>query len=151
MRLIFSFLIVILLTNCKKNEQIDEIVPDQNIETKNERETVIEEKNNLENFNYEDVARYTIASLMGQPTKKIKVIKNKDLFFVSYIRKSDKQKFEYKVTFQGNNILWANIDGRWMNSEYDEKLSFEEIDEILNIITTYNDGSQDIQKYKKGE
>lgn len=38
---------------------------------------------------------------------------------VSYIRKSDSQKFSYKIKFDGNKILWANIDGRWRNSEYD--------------------------------
>jgi hypothetical protein len=109
------------------------------------------EENILKNFTYEDVSRYTLASVMGQPTKIMTVDKNKDLYFVSYIRKSDKQKFEYKVKFDGKNIHWASIDGRWRNSEYDEKISFEENDKKLKIITTFSDASQDIQEYKKGD
>ena len=151
MKLIITFLIAIMFTNCKQREQNNEIVQEQIQETKIEAETVKIEENILKNFTYEDVSRYTMASVMGQPTKIIKATKNKDLYFVSYIRKSDKQKFEYKVKFEGNDILWANIDGRWRNSEYDEKISFEENDEKLKIITTFSDASQDIQEYKKGD
>lgn len=151
MKLIITFLIAIMFTNCKQSEQNNEIVQEQIQETKIEAETVKIEENILKNFTYEDVSRYTMASVMGQPTKIIKATKNKDLYFVSYIRKSDKQKFEYKVKFEGNDILWANIDGRWRNSEYDEKISFEENDEKLKIITTFSDASQDIQEYKKGD
>ncbi len=151
MKLIITFLIAIMFTNCKQSEQNNEIVQEQIQETKIEAETVKIEENILKNFTYEDVSRYTMASVMGQPTKIIKATKNKDLYFVSYIRKSDKQKFEYKVKFEGNDILWANIDGRWRNSEYDEKISFEENEEKLKIITTFSDASQDIQEYKKGD
>lgn len=151
MKLIITFFIVIMFTNCKQSEQNNEIVQEQIQETKNEVEAVKVEENILKNFTYEDVARYTMASLMGQPTKIVKATKNKDLYFVSYIRKSDKQKFEYKVKFDGNVILWASIDGRWRNSEYDEKISFEENNEKLKIITTFSDASQDIQEYKKGD
>jgi hypothetical protein len=151
MKLIITFLIAIMFTNCKQSEQNNEIVQEQIQETKIEAETVKIEENILKNFTYEDVSRYTMASVMGQPTKIIKATKNKDLYFVSYIRKSDKQKFEYKVKFDGNDILWANINGRWRNSEYDEKISFEENDEKLKIITTFSDASQDIQEYKKGD
>ncbi|MFV8356669.1 hypothetical protein ACNQGB_10860 [Flavobacterium sp. XS1P32] len=151
MKVIITFLIVLMFTNCKQSEQNNEIVQEQIQETKNEVETVKVEENILKNFTYEDVARYTMASVMGQPTKIVKATKNKDLYFVSYIRKSDKQKFEYKVKFDGNVILWASIDRRWRNSKYDEKISFEENNENLKIITTFSDASQDIQEYKKGD
>ena len=150
MKLINTFLIVIMFTNCKQSEQNNEIVQEQIQVTKNEVEPVKIEENILKNFTYEDVARYTMASVMGQPTKIIKATKNKELYFVSYVRKSDNQKFEYKVKFDGNDILWANIDGRWRNSEYDEKISFEENNDKLKIIITFSDSSQDIQEYKKG-
>ncbi|MFV8333670.1 hypothetical protein [Flavobacterium sp. GSP14] len=151
MKVIITFLIVLMFTNCKQSEQNNVIVQEQIQETKNEVETVKVEENILKNFTYEDVARYTMASVMGQPTKIVKATKNKDLYFVSYIRKSDKQKFEYKVKFDGNVILWASIDRRWRNSKYDEKISFEENNENLKIITTFSDASQDIQEYKKGD
>lgn len=151
MKLIITFLIAILFTSCKQNEQNNEIIQDKIQETETDVETFKAEENTLKIFNYEDIARYSIASVMGQPTKIIKATKNKDLYFVSYIRKSDKQKFEYKIKFEGNKILWASIDGRWRNSEYDEKISFEENNETLKIITTFSDMSQDTQEYKKGE
>lgn len=151
MKLIITFLIAILFTSCKQNEQKNEIVEDKIQETEFKVETEKVEENILKNFKYEDIARYTIASIMGQPTKIINATKNKDTFFVSYIRKSDKQKFEYKIKFDGNQILWASIDGRWRNSEQDEKISFEEKEGKLKIITTYSDMSQDIKEYKKGE
>ena len=119
MKLIIIFLAFILFANCKQKEQNEEVQYEQN------QETVKVGENILKNFTYEDIAKFTIASVMGQPTKIIKTSKSKELYLVSYIRKSDKQKFEYKVKFDGNKILWANIDGRWRNSEYDEKLSFE--------------------------
>lgn len=149
MKLIITFLVFILFVNCKQKEENEEILYEQNQEIKNDTAKV--EENILKNFTYEDIARFTIASVMGQPTKIIKTSKNKDLYLVSYVRKSDKQKFEYKVKFDGNKILWANIDGRWRNSEYDEKISFEENGEKLKIIMTFSDMSQDIQEYKKGE
>lgn len=88
---------------------------------------------------------------MGQPAKTIKVIKSEDLYYVSYIRKSDSRKFSYKIKFDGNKILWANIDGRWRNSEYDEKISFTEKNNKVSIIQTFSDNSEDIKEYKKGD
>ncbi|MCM0666225.1 hypothetical protein [Flavobacterium tyrosinilyticum] len=51
----------------------------------------------------------------------------------------------------GNKILWANIDGRWRDSKYDEKITFVEKDNKLEIIQTFDDNSQDIQEYKIGD
>ena len=151
MKLIITFLIVILFTSCKQNQQNNEISQEKIQETEAEVETVKVEESILNNFTYEDIARYAIASVMGEPTKIIKATKSKDLYFVSYIRKSDKKKFEYKIKFDGNQILWANFNGRWRNSEYDEKISFEEDAEKLKIIMTFSDMSKDIQEYKRGE
>lgn len=111
------------------------------------------EKKKLINFTYEDVARYTMATVMGQPSSIIKAYKKEDLYYVSYVRKSDSQKFDYKVKFVGNQILWAGIEKgqRWRDSEYDEKISFAEKEGKLNIITTYGDGSEGIEEFKKGD
>ncbi|MFB9079646.1 hypothetical protein ACFFLS_07140 [Flavobacterium procerum] len=105
----------------------------------------------LRNFTYEDIARYTMATIMGQPSKTIKVRKKDNLYFVSYIRKSDNQKFDYKIKFSGNKIMWANFDGRWRNSKYDEKITFEEKGDKIRIIQTFDDNSTDIQVFKKGD
>ena len=108
MKLIITFFIAILFTNCKQNGQNKEILQEKIQEIENEVETVKIEEKILNNFTYEDVARYAIASVMGEPTKIIKATKSKDLYFVSYIRKSDKKKFEYKIKFEGNKILALN-------------------------------------------
>ncbi len=107
--------------------------------------------NSLKNFSYEDVARYTIASVMGQSSSIIKATKKNDYYYVFYIRKSDSQKFDYKVKFIGNRIIWASLDGRWRDSEYDEKISFTEKENKLNIINSYSDGSEGIEEFKKGD
>ena len=147
MKQIILFIIVIFMINC--NQKKNDIQPSEQALP----ETVIETSDNivLKNFTYEDIARYAMSSIMGQPSKIIKVIKSEDLYYVSYIRKSDNQKFSYKIKFNGNKILWANIDGRWRNSEYDEKISFVEKNNKVSIIQTFSDNSEDIQEYKKGD
>ncbi|OIV41350.1 hypothetical protein [Flavobacterium johnsoniae] len=147
MKSLLYFLFFILIFSCNQKEQnetnsIIEVTAPENTE----KEKII-----LKNFTYEDIARYTMASIMGQPTKIIKVRKKNELYFVSYIRKSDHQKFYYKIKFDGNKILWANLDGRWRDSKYDEKITFVEKDNKINIIQTFDDSSQDIQEYKKGD
>lgn len=140
------FLFIILIIGCKQDEQKEILV---------ERDNYVQEikvkENVLKNFTYSDISRYAITSIMGQPAKTIKVSKADDLYFVSYVRKSDKQKFDYKIKFEENKILWANSDGRWRDSEYDEKITFEENDMTLKIIQTFSDNSQDIHEFKKGD
>ena len=105
----------------------------------------------LKNFTKEDVARFAISTVMGQPSKKIKVRLEKELYYVSYVRKSDSQKFNYKIKIDGKTIVWANIDGRWRDGQYDEKISFEEADNKIKITQIFSDGSGDSKEFKKGE
>ena len=109
------------------------------------------EKIELKNFTFEDIARFTIASIMNQKTKIITITKKGNLYFATYVRKSDKKKFDYKIKFDNNKIIWANIDGRWRNSPYDEKITFIESKKTISIIQTFSDGSRDVQKYKVGD
>lgn len=146
MKSILPFLIILLIFSCKQKEQEEIIEESIQIPKTTQIEKIV-----LKSFTYEDVARYTMASIMGQAPKIIKATKNDDLYYVSYIRKSDKQKFEYKIKFEDDKIFWANIDGRWRDSKYDEKISFTENGERLKIIQTFSDGSEDVQEYKKGE
>jgi hypothetical protein len=105
----------------------------------------------LKNFTFEDIARFAISTSMQEPIKIFKSSKQEKYYCVSYVRPSDSQKFEFKVKFEGNKIIYGDLYGRWQDTEYDEKLSFEESDDGLNIITTYSDGSQGVEKYKKGD
>ncbi|WP_456314621.1 hypothetical protein [Pseudomonas shirazensis] len=139
--------ILFFVFSCQNNEKKEVIIEQQ---TENQLLNKYK-KYSLKTFTYEDVSRYTMASIMGQSPKIITAIKNNNLYFVSYIRKSDNKKFEYKIKFDGNKIIWANIDGRWRDSKYDEKISFRENNQILYINQSFEDGSEDIQEYKKRE
>jgi hypothetical protein len=145
MKLIIPILILILSLCSGQNEEKETITEDQ-IQKVNKVE-----ESTLKVFKYEDIARYTMAAIMGQQPKIITAIKKGNLYYVSYIRKSDRKKFDYKIKFNGNKILWSNIDGRWRDSHYDEKINFIEKNNRLSIIQTFSDGSQDIQEYKKGQ
>ncbi|KFF08213.1 hypothetical protein [Flavobacterium hydatis] len=147
MKSIIPFLVFFLIISCKQSEQKEAVIEEQ-IQT---QEISKVEETLLKTFTYKDIARYTMAAIMDHSPKIIKVSKNNDLYYVSYIRKSDNQKFEYKIKFNGNEILWANIDGRWRDSKYDEKISFVEKDNQINIIQIFSDGSKYVKEYKKGE
>lgn len=108
-------------------------------------------KNEASTFSKEDIARYAIATLMGQPSNTIEVQSKDGLYFLSYVRSSDSQQFDYRIKFKGNKITWASIDGRWRDSEYDEKLSFEENGGKLKIIQTFSDGSTGVEEFKESD
>ncbi|MEO7978982.1 hypothetical protein [Flavobacterium sp.] len=147
MKKILYFLIITLIISCKQKEQTEDMIELNTPVLK----TKTVDKIILKNFTYEDISRYAIASIMGQSAKIIKVTKKDEIYILSYIRKSDKQKFDYKMKVEGNKILWANLDGRWRNSEYDEKITFIEKENNINIIQTFEDNSQDIQEFIKGD
>lgn len=150
--------LIIIFNTCKKdpnNESTDntsEITIDTSATVSNtDVETNEIEKNILKNFSYADVARYAIATSMQEPATIVESQKKDNYYYVTYTRPSDSQKFECKVKFEGQRIIWGALDGRWQDTEYDEKLSFEEKENKLNIITTYSDGSEGIKEFKKGD
>ena len=48
-------------------------------------------------FSKKDIAKFTMSAIMNQSPEIISVNQNGDLYFVSYHRESDNQKFEYKI------------------------------------------------------
>jgi hypothetical protein len=145
---IFLSIIIAALTSCGGSSSTTEQV--SNDQQKPIAETTKPE-GELKNFTKEDVARFAISSIMGQPSNKIKVRLENELYYVSYVRKSDSQKFNYKIKIDGKTIVWASIDGRWRDEQYDERISFEENENKLTITQIYSDGSVDAKEYKKGE
>jgi hypothetical protein len=138
-------------TNSDFTNTISEVAVDTTAILSDTPKEIIEVAENLlKNFTYEDVARYAMATSMQEPVGIVKSKKRKDYYYVTYVRPSDSQKFEYKVKFEGNRIIWGDLNGRWQDTEYDEKISFAEKDDKLNIITTYSDGSEGIEEFKKG-
>jgi hypothetical protein len=88
---------------------------------------------------------------MDQPVKNIDVRKSEEIYYVSYKRKSDSQKFDFKVIFSDNNIVWGNLDGRWRTDKFDEKLTFYENSDTLSILQKYSDGSKDFKQFILGD
>jgi len=142
------FLLLIVLVSCKNpgskidNQEDNDSINSANIEV---------EENILVKFKYEDIARYAISTVMNQPVKNINVRKSDEIFYVSYVRKSDSQKFDYKVKFDDNNIIWGNLGGRWRTDKYDEKLTFYENSDTLSVLQKYSDGSKDFKQFIIGD
>lgn len=147
LKITISLLFIILLTSCG-NSATEKV---SNLEQTPIVKTEIKQKGTLINFSKEDVARFAISSIMGQPSKTIKVREENGLYILSYIRKSDSKKFDYKIKIDDDKILWANLDGHWRDTEYDEKISFEENDQTIKITQIFSDNSVDVKEFKKGE
>lgn len=105
----------------------------------------------LSSFSKEDVARFAISSIMIQPSKNISVKVEDKVYYTSYIRKSDSKKFDYKIKFENDLIVWGNIDGRWRDDARDERIYFKEEENKIVITQWFSDGSRDVKEYKKGE
>jgi len=147
-KIIFLSTIIAALTSCGGSSSTTEQV---SIDQQTPIAETSKPEVQLKNFTKEDVARFAMSSIMGQPSKTIKVRLENELYYVSYVRKSDSQKFKYKIKIDGKTIVWANIDGRWRDGQYDERISFEESDNKLKITQIYSDGSVDTKEFKKGE
>jgi hypothetical protein len=86
---------------------------------------------------------------MNQPSEIIKVKENNEVFYVSYIRKDDNKKFDYKIKIDKKRVIWGNNDGRWRESKFDEKIIYSEKDSVLKITQIFDDGSKIIKEYRK--
>lgn len=136
-----SFLLLILSNGCNNRTSTAEIsIPVTNV-VKTEVEV------SPKNFTYQQIAEFAIATIMNQPKDIVLAAKSNEIYTVSYTRKSDSEKFNYKVKFEGNKIIWSNIDGRWRNGEYDEKITFREEGNKLTIVQTFSDGSESVKEF----
>lgn len=131
-RLVSILILTVTISGCesKKREKID-------IETVELSEKV---------FTTSEIARYTISAIMNQPPEIITVRDNEGIYNVSYTRGGDKKKFDYKIKIKGNNVVWGNIDGRWRDSQFDEKIEYSETRNELTILQKFADGSETIKK-----
>ncbi|MEL0650669.1 hypothetical protein V6246_04495 [Algibacter sp. TI.3.09] len=102
-------------------------------------------------FTESEIAKYTVSAIMNQPPEIIKVKDNGGIYNVSYTRKDDGEKFDYKIKISGNKVTWGNIDGRWRDTKFDEKIKYSEKDNKLKIIQTFENGSKIVKEFKKTE
>lgn len=121
-------------------EEVIESTPNESIQ--NSKPDIVK----LKNFTYEDIARYGIASSMYEPINIIKSRKKADYYYVYYVRPSDSKYFDFKVKFDGNRVIYGDVNGRWQDTELDEKITFEEIGDKVNIMS-----AGETVQYKKGD
>ncbi len=143
MKIFTSILILaIILSSCGNKET----------EPKAEVKTELEEvKLPKQNFTETEIAKYTISAIMHQPYEILNVKNKSGIYYVSYTRKDDRKKFDYKIKINGKNITWGNSDGRWRETQFDEKIKYSEKGNVLTITQTFEDGSSIVDSFKKTE
>lgn len=95
-----------------------------------------------------DICRAAVGVIMGRDPKIIKITKVKDgIYYLSYLRPSDRTKWSLRCKIEGNQVIWASDEsgrpGRWRTHPADEKISFEVIQNgnFLKIKQQFSDGS----------
>ena len=140
--LINILILTIIFSSCenKKNEE------------KTNSKTVLETVKLPEKiFTESEIAKYTISAIMNQPPEIINVKDSGEIYNVSYTRKDDGKKFDYKIKISGNKVTWGNSDGRWRDTKFDEKIKYSEKDNELKIIQAFEDGSEIVKEFNKTE
>ena len=102
-------------------------------------------------FSKTEIAKYTMSAIMNQSPEIIAVKENNGIYYASYIRKDDGKKFDYKIKFNKKNVIWGNSDGRWRDTQYDEKIKYSEKGNKLIITQTFEDGSNIDKEFSKSE
>ncbi len=143
MKSILNILIfAILISGCSNKKEKSKVV----LEKKAEKTELTKQL-----FTETEIAKYTMSTIMNQPPEIINVKDNNGIYYVSYIRKGDGKKFDYKIKFNGKYIIWGNSDGRWRDTQYDEKIKYSEKDNKLTITQTFEDGSNIEKQFSKSE
>ena len=93
-------------------------------------------------FTKDEIAKFTISSVMNQPPSIMSIKAENGIYVVSYRRPSDGQHFEYKIKFEGaNKVIWGSRNGRWRDTRQDEQITYREQGDQLIITQTFEDGS----------
>ncbi|WP_340075038.1 hypothetical protein [Leptobacterium sp. I13] len=89
---------------------------------------------------------------MNQSPSIISATQESNIYLVSYKRPSDGKEFEYKIKFEGKDkIIWGNSDGRWRDTEFDEKINYMESDDKMIIVQKFGDGSTIGKEFTKSD
>lgn len=136
MKYFFKILTLItLLSSCTQGTSGDKV------ETKEESQ-----------FSKNEVAIFTISSIMHQSPSIISPKQENDVYLVSYRRPSNSQLFTYRIKFEGNEkVIWATNDGRWRDSEFDEIIMYKEEGDQLIITQKFSDGSLGNKAFLKND
>tara|TARA_B110000093_G_C12846869_1_gene357631 strand:- start:30 stop:461 length:432 start_codon:yes stop_codon:yes gene_type:complete len=135
-------ILAILVSSCGNKKEKSKVV----LENKLEKTELPKQL-----FTETEIAKYTVSAIMDQQPEIINVKDNNGIYFVSYTRKDDGKKFDYKIKFNGKNIIWGNSDGRWRDTQYDEKIKYSKKENKLTITQTFEDGSNIDKEFTKSE
>jgi len=135
-------ILAILVSSCGNKKEKSKVV----LENKLEKTELPKQL-----FTETEIAKYTMSAIMDQQPEIINVKDNNGIYFVSYTRKDDGKKFDYKIKFNGKNIIWGNSDGRWRDTQYDEKIKYSKKENKLTITQTFEDGSNIDKEFTKSE
>jgi hypothetical protein len=142
MKRIFNLLaIAVIISSCGNQVNPDNLDKDEEVGV---------EGKNMTDYTKEDISRYTIAAIMGRDPSIIDVKQQDDIYIVSYVRPSDGTYWESKIKFEGEDkVIWGNSDGRWRDTEADEKITYFQRGDKLVILQTFSDNSKIEKEYSK--
>ena len=138
--LALSFLLLLSCTSNSDDTKVNQL--NQTTEIRKSEEFKVSSK-----YSFEEISKFAISSLMFQDPQNITVVANGNNLIVSYIK--DSKTYSYKIKFNQNQIMWGNADGRWRDDDLDEKLYYKEVDDKIEIIIKFSDGSNDTKQYHK--
>ncbi len=100
-------------------------------------------------FTEEQICRATLAAIKGKRPSVIavdKVLSDKetklDLFYLSYQRPDDGQKWYFRCKVDRTRVVWAQGDGRWRDQAQDPTVRFSIKGDELEINESFPDGSE---------
>lgn len=155
MRLYFLFILLVIcscsnhdnkatITTTKKTNNIN------NIKSMIDSSMVVNSNNEItqvKNYSYSDIAKFTIAAIMGKNPNNLKVKKESDNYIVSYVLEGKSYNYKVQILQFKNQVMWGNLDGRWRNHNLDEKIFFEDKNGNLKIIQKFSDDSESVNEY----
>ncbi|EIZ1174148.1 hypothetical protein MOV00_004355 [Vibrio vulnificus] len=99
----------------------------------------------VDNFDERQVCKAVIATVMGRSPRIMKVYKE-NIFevFVSYIV-DDGVEWQYRCDFGLRSVDWQRVGGGWVKTNLDVK----EVNQILIVTHTHDDGSKTRKYYDK--
>lgn len=96
------------------------------------------------------VCKAGVAQMFGHSPSIMKASALSDgIIRVSYQRPDDRKTFRNDCAIKGRRINWRSVDGspgRWRTDPADEVLNFKVIGNMVDIKTTYSDGSTATEK-----
>ncbi len=143
--------IALLIVGCgqDKKEEKESSMQAESAQAKQKREIIVGDFKS--NFSKEEIAKFTIASVMNQKPESLSVEERGGIIYVASKDPKDGKTIEYKIRINGNRINWGNVPGRWRTTKKDEKISFEENGGEITIVQTFQDGSQTSKTFNRQE